>query len=118
MAYAMSCYLHSERNVPLQMIQPQEETNQNIRRAESSFMLIQQQRSPPTASRSFPLPSATATKETSTNNETESEDPFQDAEIPNFDLGQIMDTIEKENTVALVQKTSEDETTTTTNIIQ
>ena len=46
----------------------------------------------------------------------ETEDPFADSDIPDFDLGQIMETIEKENTI-LTQKASEG-SSTTTNIMQ
>ena len=48
----------------------------------------------------------------------ESEDPFSDVDIPDFDLGQIMDTIEKENSISTTQMCSVQEGSTTTNMIQ
>ena len=48
----------------------------------------------------------------------ESEDPFKDVEIPDFDLSQMLDTIEKENTMALATTSQGGGYTSTTTIAQ
>ena len=60
-------------------------------------------------------PTATVTREELV--QYEPEDPFAGSDIPDFDLGQIMETIEKENRISMTQ-TAYDSVSNTTNITQ
>ena len=96
MAYAMSCYLQNENSLPLQIGPTAKETEQqddnqtrNAIECETVGDLNQAKNS-----------TISLQENTNVQNQLvpyENEDPFADSEIPDFDLGQIMETIEKEN---------------------
>ena len=123
MAYAMSCYLHSDKNVQLQIGPKQHETDQTLpaipKENDGQIALpVHAHNNQParcTPSSTVPTPGENLPNSLVT---YESEDPFCDAEIPDFDLGQIMETIERENRISMTQKENDDGTTTTTNITQ
>ena len=119
-AYAMSCYLQAGRNLPLR-IDPQ--FNQQIAVAltpqEANLQLcavsVQTIQNPCHTTPSLNA-SATATSNATAEKALvlyENEDPFQDAEISDFDLSVIVKTIEKEHSISMMQTTSENGATTT-----
>ena len=111
MAYAMSCYLQQDKSSNLQIQDTPQRSevvtlprNQTVQNKTPALVTIA---SPP------PLPNVTPQNAVIP---YESEDPFEDTDIPDFDLGQIMETIEKENTFSMTQ--SADGVSTKTNIMQ
>ena len=104
MAYAMSCYLQNEKSTPLINCQPVNMNNDQQKKK--------------SALETVPNKSISNCKDPLTedqigysfnnnkNNQLvpfDSEDPFQDTDIPYFHLGQIIETIEKENTISMTQ---------------
>ena len=116
MAYTMSCYLHNDNSPPLiivphaqkQIKPPQLQVNATVTKQGIDIT--------PGMTPSAPLQN---TNVNNNNNKMlvpyESEDPFGDEEIPDFDLRQIMETTEKEN-FTITQTASE--TSKMTNIMQ
>ena len=99
MAYAMSCYFQNDKSQPLATLP---NTIQNAITTESELMQI------PTKHAMLPINQPQSHKNTKINDnqlvQYESEDPFGDQnDIPDSDLGQIMETIEKENTFSMTQ---------------
>ena len=98
MAYAMSSYLTMD--MPLKQIPaPQEPT-----KAALPSMAMRSTTTKPT-----PPPHSDALHKENTTAALvpfESEDPFGDDELQDFDLGNILETIEKENTFAMTQSTA------------
>ena len=100
MAYAMLCSLHSDRSLPMR-IGP-------VDRLQKDTESVQVRAPSVTSTATMPQE---ILKEKEPNEQNmlvpyQSEDPFANADIPDFDLGQIMETIEKENTL-LTQMASE-----------
>ena len=106
MAYAMSCYLHSDQSLPMK-IGP---IAQNSTDTEVVPVCTA-----PSATVTTPQPILQEVPENRIVT-YESEDPFADAEIPDFDLGQIMETIKKENTI--MTQTASEGVSTRTNFLQ
>ena len=113
MAYAMSCYLQSDKDTPLRIAHLQAEIQciqPGPRERNMNQIAVPMTRQEPTW-KSVVTPVATFSKEQC---ETaivayQSENSFDDGdEIPDFDLGQIMDTIEKENMILMTQRVSDD----------
>ena len=133
MAYAMSCYLQAIKSsvqptaslgAPVQPTASITANTQEKINSEKALVPLNanSKEKPKTVTPSTCNEIAVTTHEleTSTTKNTkqivqfESEDPFEDAEIPDFDLGEIMETIEKEQTLALTQTSGP---TTTTNMM-
>ena len=114
MAYAMSCYLEHEKTRPLAIQNP---PNASISCQTTAIVSASSESVQDTSTAIVPtvnmMTQAKARNEEKQLVPYENEDPFSDVEIPDFDLGQIMDTIKKENTISMTQTAGKDGSTTT-----
>ena len=103
MAYAMSCYLENDKSRPL-VLGPTPAIHQNPEKLHQIEKTGRPVTSTITKAHDAVL-SETVPKPQNQIVAYESEDPFQDTDIPDFDLAQIMETIEKENTIMMHNST-------------